>query len=410
MRSQAVAARAGHGPPRHAEASDATRICVVVVISNLEYGGAQRQVVDLANTVDPSRVELHICSLSSYVPLGVRLRARDRRLHVIAKRSKYDLSVVFRLAALLRRLKADIVHGYLFDAEIAARLAGVLARTPLIVGSERNTDYRLKRVQLAAYRATRQSVHLVVANSRAGAEFNSRVLGHLPSLYRVVHNGVDTERFRPGDSRAIRRELGLREDEPTVGMFGSFKEQKNHPLLLAAAARVLREVPSARLLFVGDQLYGGVHGSDAYKERVMRLVDDLGIRPRCLFLGNREDVEGLYPACTVTVLPSLFEGTPNVALESMACGVPVIATDVSDNRSIVPDGRAGFIVPLGDAETLAARITLLLSDHELRRTMSANARNWAQQEFSTARLAQKTEAVYRTALAARRPAVRRAIS
>ena len=175
-------------------------------------------------------------------------------------------------------------------------------------------------------------------------------------------------------------------------------------LFFEAACRVRQRYPDTRFLLVGDQLYAGMHGSDAYKARVMQLVNQSGLRDRCVFLGNRTDVERLYPACTLTVLPSLFEGTPNVALESMACGVPVVATDVSDNSSVIPDGRVGFIVPLGDAAALADRIGLLLSDSERRQAMAANARAWAQEQFSTARLAQQTEAVYRNALETRRGA------
>ncbi len=384
-----------------APAGPGRSISVVLVISNLEYGGAQRQVVDLANSVDPASARVHICSLSPYVPLADRLVDAEHRLHVVAKRYKYDTTVPLRLAALLRRLRADVVHAYLFDAEIAARVAGLLARTPLVVGSERNTNYRLKRVQLAAYAATKRMVDLIVANSKAGAEFNSRVLGQPASMYRVIHNGVDTVRFKPAGAPAIRAELGLGAAEPVVGMFGSFKEQKNHPLFFEAASLVLRQVPHARFLLVGDQLYGGMHGSDAYKVRVMKLVDDLGLRDRCVFVGNRPDVERLYHACDVTVLPSLFEGTPNVALESMASGVPVIATDVADNAAIVPDGGPGYIVQLGDAAGLADRIVRLLTDAGLRDRMAAEAREWTVREFSTARLAQKTESVYRAALAAK---------
>lgn len=386
-----------------AAVSGLPRLRVVLVISNLEFGGAQRQVIDLANSVDPASMDIHVCSLSSYVPLADGLHDADRRLHIVEKRAKYDTTVPLRLAGLLRRVGADVVHAYLFDSEIAARVAGLLARTPLVVGSERNTDYRLKRVQLAAYRVTRRLVDLVVANSRAGAEFNRRVLGQPASIYRVIHNGVDTDRFQVADGAGIRHELGLAPGEPVVGMFGSFKEQKNHPLFFDAASRVARRFPNARFLLVGDQLYGGMHGSDAYHQRIMSLVDTLDIRERCLFIGNRNDVERLYPACDVTVLPSLFEGTPNVALESMACGVPVIATDVSDNAAIIPDGRAGYVVPLGDAATLASRIEKVLGDRDLRTSLSLAARAWVHDEFSTARLAEKTEAVYREGLAARRP-------
>jgi glycosyltransferase involved in cell wall biosynthesis len=102
----------------------------------------------------------------------------------------------------------------------------------------------------------------------------------------------------------------------------------------------------------------------------------------------------VYNACDVTVLTSSREGTPNVLLESMACGVPVVATDVADNAHLVPDGRVGFIVPLGDTAALADRVCRLLEDAPRRREMGEAARAWVQREFSSAALARKTEAVY----------------
>ncbi len=371
---------------------------IVLVIDNLEYGGAQRQVVELANHIDPSRFDVHICSLSEYVPLADRLVDRKRRLHIITKRGKYDVTIIPRLARLLHQLRADIVHGYLFAAEIAARLAGRLALTPLIFGSERNTDYRLKRRQLITYRLTRGCMDLIVANSNSGAQFDCRLFGYRPSQCRVIHNGVDTRQFHPHDEQALRRKLGIGDQEYAVGMFGSFKKQKNHPLLFRAARRLLQRLPQTRLLLVGAELYGGMYGSDDYKREMDRLVDELGIRSRCLFLGNRHDVDRLYCVCDLTVLPSLFEGTPNVALESMACGIPVIATEVSDNAQIIPDGRVGYVIPLGDEVALCDRICQLLENNEQRRQMGREARAWVESEFSMARLVDKTTRIYQDAL------------
>ena len=375
-----------------------SRMSVAMVISNLEYGGAQRQVVELANHLDRARFDVHVCSLSPYVPLAARLDTADRRLHVIRKLWKFDVSVVPRLAWWLSAVRADIVHGFLFDAEIATRLAGRLARRPVVIGSERNTDYTLKPRQLMAYGLTRKCIDLTIANSNAGAAFNSRTLEQDPSKYRVVHNGVDTDRFAVRDGSPVRRELGIGDDELVIGMFASFKHQKNHPLFFSAARHVLDRHPRVRLLLVGDMLYGGMHGSDQYQCDVDALVDELGLRERCVFAGNREDVEMLYSACDVTVLPSLFEGTPNVLLESMSSGVPVVATDVSDNAYIVPHGQVGYVVPLGDAMAMADRINVLLGDAALRRTMSQGARRWVEQEFSVAKLAEKMAVVYEAAV------------
>jgi glycosyltransferase involved in cell wall biosynthesis len=369
-------------------------ITVVIVISNLEFGGAQRQVVELANRIDSDKVTLHIVSLSSYVPLGSQLVPPDNNLHIIEKHNKYDLSVVPRLARLLRQLRADVVHGYLFDAEIAARLAGFLARTPSIGGCERNTNYELKKIQLLTYRATRSLVDFYVANSSAGARFNCDTLGHPEDIYYTVHNGVDTDRFCPRDNASVRNELGIDADTFVIGMFGSFKPQKNHSLLFAAYADLLNDIPNSKLLLVGDELAGGMHGSTEYRDQMTRLMTDLGLDDHCVLCGNRADVESLYPACDVTALPSLFEGTPNVALESMACAVPVIATDVSDNAYIIRDGETGYLVDTGDVDAFSNRLKRLAENHNLTLTLGAAGRQWMIDEFSTTRLAEKTVAVY----------------
>jgi len=156
----------------------------MLVVSNLEYGGAQRQVVELANHLDPAQFDVRICSLSSYVPLADDLRRRDQ-LHVITKQFKFDATVVPRLARLLRRSRTDVVQSYLFDADIAAFLAGRLAGCALVVGSERNANYVMKKRQVMLYRWTRPCVDMLIANSHAGAEFNQRVVGYPSGRYRV---------------------------------------------------------------------------------------------------------------------------------------------------------------------------------------------------------------------------------
>lgn len=367
---------------------------MVLVIDDLEYGGAQRQVVETANSLAPDVFDVHVCCLDDYVPLAATLRDGARRLHVVRKRSRTDVTVVFRLAKLLERLKADIVHSYLFSADIAARLAGRLARTAVVVGSERNTGYRIGARQRWAYRLTRRCVDVIIANSNAGAAYNSRLHGLALSRYRVVHNGVDTRRFVPRPSGRVRKALGLMPEEPVVGVFASFKRQKNHALFFGAFRRVVDRVPNAKALVVGDQLYGGTNGSSQYAREMRRLVDHLGIRGRCLFLGNRRDVAELYCACDITALPSLYEGTPNVLLESMACGVPVVATDVSDNSYVVSAGGGGHVVPLGDERAMADRICDLILDEASRREKGRLAREWVEKEFSLARLAEKSMQVY----------------
>ena len=125
---------------------------------------------------------------------------------------------------------------------------------------------------------------------------------------------------------------------------------------------VLESFPDARLLLVGDRLRSNIDGANEYHTVVRKLIAELGISEQCTFLGNRDDVELVYPACDITVLSSLREGLPNALLESMACGIPVVTTDVSDNSYVVREGETGFLVAVGDEAKMAHRIQLLLGN------------------------------------------------
>ena len=363
----------------------------LVVISNLSHGGAERQVVELANRINRDKVDLHLCSLSHHTPLKEHL-LHPEKLHVLEKKRKYDLALIVKLARFLRAGRFDAVHGFLFDAEIASRLAGVIARTPKIIGSERNSKNHFSRMKTAIYRYTAPCIDLCVANSNAGAEFSRKTFGIPENKYRVIRNGVDTHRFSPGESRLSRKELGIPADAKIIGMVASYKRQKNHALLLKAAAKLTGI--NFRLLIVGSAIREGSEPTVDYFNSVQALVDELGIRDKCVFLEARNDVEQVYRFCDITVLPSLFEGTPNVALESMACGVPVIATDVADNRLVIPDGKAGYIVPLDDPARLAEKIATVLADEALRSALAKTARQWAESEFSFERMAAEFARIY----------------
>ncbi len=374
--------------------SAVTNLRVMLVISNLEFGGAQRQVIELANELSRQNVDVFICSLSEYIPLAAHCELSAEKVVVLRKRTKYDSTVPIRLAKKLLALKIDVVHGYLFDAEIAVRIAGALARTPLVIGSERNSDYHIKRNQQIAYSLTKRFRHACVANSQRGAEFNAAALGYLPDHYDVVLNGVSTSRFRQMDRQECRKRIGVRGDTFLIGMFASFKPQKNHPMLLKALAKIGHATSNAHALLVGDMLFGAAQETDQYRQQILDMIRDLGLENATHISGNVDNVESYYAACDVTVLPSWFEGTPNVVLESMACGVPVIATDVSSNDQIIANGEDGYLIPLSDDREFVDRIVELHNDPEKRRNFGTAARKKIEEKFSTKVMADNMLSVY----------------
>lgn len=377
------------------------RVRVMLVVSSLEHAGAERQVVALANHLDRDLFEMHVCSLSEHVPLAVGL-GQHTTLHVVQKRSRFDTSVISRLAALLKRLRIDVVHTFLFDAEIAGRLAARLAHVKVCIGSERNTDYVRPRLHTLALRLTRSFCDGLVANSRSGKRFNIRTLGLPDSHIHVVYNGVDTNVFRPRTVDALRGELGIADGDRVVAMVAHFKRQKNHGMFFEVATRVLESEPNTWFLCVGEPLRDGLQGSNEYHQQMSQLVDSLGIRSRFKFLGTRSDVADIYNICDVVVLTSRREGTPNVLLEAMASGVPVVATDVADNAVHVPNGHTGYIVPLDDVEQMAEHLLCLLSDQDARNEMGHRAEAWVHQRYALGEMSGAMAAVYRHLLVRKR--------
>ncbi|MCP4322572.1 MAG: glycosyltransferase [Psychromonas sp.] len=371
------------------------KIKILIVISNMEFGGAQRQIVELVNNIDQTQFEVHVCSLSEYTPLAEQFNG-GIPLHIIHKKSKFDFSVVFKLTALIRKHHFDVIHSYLFDAEIAARLAGKLSYTGIkVIGSERNANYTLKPIQKKAYLLTKNLVSDIIANSQSGANYNAKQTLQPKHKYHVVYNGVDTNRFISRDKSTIRATLGIKADCKLIGMFASFKQQKNHPFLISALEELKKKGESFKLLLVGEMLHGGLHGSDDYTEKIKRQITDSSFSEDVIYLGNKDNIEEIYPACDFTVLPSLFEGTPNVVLESMSCKVPSIATNVSDNSKIIDHNKSGYIVEVGDIKALTDCIHNLLNDTELLKQFSTNARKTMLEKFSSAKLAENMCKIYK---------------
>lgn len=372
---------------------------VMLLVSSLEYGGAERQIVELYRAFDRTKIDPVVCSLSASIPLGQHLPEGGREVVIVEKRFKYDVTTVFRVARIVRARRIDLVHAFLFDAEMVARLGKCLGAVPTVVSSERNSDYHTGPLRTLCLRLTQRYFDMMIANSDAGKRFNVDRFRIDPGRVQVIRNGVDVQRFQRGDPRGFRRELRIPDTAPLVGMVASFKRQKRHADFFEAARLVLARCPDAWFVCVGEPLADNQQGAAGYHREMLHVADRLGLSTRLRFAGWRDDMPMVFSAFDVTVLTSSREGTPNVLLESMACEVPVVATAVGDNAAIVADGCTGFIVDLGDVAAMADRICRVIENPADRGAMGAAGREWVTKEFSTTVLAQRTELVYAQATA-----------
>jgi len=195
----------------------------------------------------------------------------------------------------------------------------------------------------------------------------------------TVYDGIDGDEFRPGGGPAVRAELGVAPDAPTVGIVGNLQEWKGQHLFVEAVARARREIPGLRALVVG-----GVHQQNGreFADRVQAIVAREGLEDCVIFTGARRDVPACMDAMDVVVHYSTRrEPFGRVLIEAMALGRPLVAPREGGPREIVVDGETGVLVPPRDAAALAATLVALLRDPARRAAMGAAARRRVEAVF-----------------------------
>ncbi|MDP3704015.1 MAG: glycosyltransferase, partial [Candidatus Omnitrophota bacterium] len=357
-----------------------TRICYI--IDNLGRGGAQRQLVELVQALPKETYQVHVVSLSArklaYAPT---LRDAGIRLIEIPQSGAWSWGTFFRLVATLRRLRPDVVHTWLFTADLYGRVCAWLAGVPVIISAIRNTDPDKPRHYVAVDRLLRRVTDAFTVNAeavKAVAVARERIE---PGKLHTIYNGVDVERFKPNG----KAEGGA----PLIGIIGRLAPQKDHETFLRAAALVARQAPGAQFLIVGD-------GPSWHA--LQELVRALGLEPNVHFLPSRTQITEVLAALDVIVVSSRYEGCCNVILEAMAMAKPIIATAVGGNPELIVPGATGWLVPPGDPPSLARAVGEALRQPQRAKLMGYWARKRAETHFSLPRMVEQTTALYRSLL------------
>jgi glycosyltransferase involved in cell wall biosynthesis len=381
---------------------------VLFIISELTLGGAQKQVIELARELVRRGHEAAIYTLNREVPRAKELEGSGVELVVDQKRWKVDPAVIARLRRYLRDWHPDIVHGFLFDGDIYARIAAFGTGIP-VLNSERSDNYELSRVQYLGHRLTRALADGLVANTHSGSAFAQKLYGFPPERCHVVWNGLRIEELeRQAASKAdYRREFFGPGPHKLACMVGAIKPAKDYHLAIDAAAHLVRADPDWRVLFVGDHLANatyraGVHSDTSeYKQSVMRHFAAQGIADKVKFAGVRTDAPAIVAQSDVFFMTSCREGFPDVVLEAMVLGVPVASTDYSDIRRILP--RPAQVVQTRRADDLAWAI---LDAYGERDAIAKEQKRWVRAHASIENATLELERVYQRYL--RTPALARA--
>jgi glycosyltransferase involved in cell wall biosynthesis len=367
------------------------------VITRLELGGAQRVALHTASNLDREVFEAGLAWGPGDV-LDDEARALDDveqfeisdLVRPVAPIK--DLRALASLRRTIRRFRPHVVHTHSSKAGVLGRLAARLERVPSVVHTVHGFGFTplqspvKQKVFFSAEKIAARWTDHFVAVSRVNRDRGVELGLWKPDQVSVIRAGVDLDRFRiPGDGRETRRQLGVPDGVSVVTQIGNFTPQKAPLDFIEAAARIVERFPEVCFVMVGD---GPLRGEAQTR------AAELGIADRVIFCGWWNDVPGLLAATSVSVLSSHHEGLPCSVVESLAAGVPVVATAVDGTPEVIRPGVNGELVAPGDPGGLAAAVLAILDDDERRRSMAAAAADGLD-DFGRDHMVRQLEELYR---------------
>ncbi len=371
--------------------SDDLRPLIVHVLYRLQVGGLENGVVNLVNQLPADRYRHAIVCLTESTEFRNRIQRDDVAVYEMHKNPGQDLGNWKRLYRLFRKIHPTVVHtrniGCL-EAQIPAWLAGV----PCRVHGEHGWDISDPNGNNRKYQWLRRLhsplIHRFIALSKELENYLVRRAHINANKVSRIYNGVDNRRFHPGESDALPQGFASSDSIVfgTVGRMHGVKDQVN---LCRAFVQLCQQqanlAPRLRLVMVGD---------GPLQQKCAQLLAEADLAGRAWLAGNQDKVANIMRAFDVFVLPSQAEGISNTILEAMACGLPVIATDVGGNGELVDVGHTGTLVPANDPQALAEAMAIYANDPQMRQQQGENGRGRINERFSMAQMLAAYGGVY----------------
>jgi glycosyltransferase involved in cell wall biosynthesis len=371
------------------------RIRVVEVLATGTNGGAQEHVYSLLTRLDRERYDASVVSLSP----GSAVRKLQRAgFDVLVIDDPDDAIAVGALAAYLVEVRADVIHNHMFRAEtVGTRAAMALAeighRRPYVVSTVHSSRIRSQDDREVLRDLTPHMDQLIAVSQMVERKLQAE--GRTTAPVTRIYNGVDLSRYEQQEACCtLPEEYGMEPGSQLVGVVARLEPEKGHPTLLEAWPRVLRRVPDAYLLIVGE---------GSRREGLEAQARELRVAHRVVFTGRRDDVPAVTAALDVAVLPSYREAQGLSILEAMALSRPVVASNVGGIPEMIEDGVTGLLVPPHDAEALAGAITRLLRDHPYADTLARAGHDLVHDRFCIELMVEAIQTIYDEGARATRP-------
>jgi glycosyltransferase involved in cell wall biosynthesis len=371
------------------------RIRVVELLATGTNGGAQEHLYSLVTRMDHTRHDVSIVSLSQ----GSAVRKLQRAgFPVLVIDDPDDAIAVGALAAYLADIRADVLHNHMFRAETVGTRAAIALgevghRRPFVVSTVHSSRVRSEEDRQLLRDLTPHMDQLIAVSKMIERKLVDE--GRTTAPVTLIYNGVDLSRYDDQEPCCtLPEEYGLEPGSQLVGVVARLEPEKGHPTLLEAWPLVLRRVPDAYLLIIGE---------GSRREALEAQARDLHIAHRVVFTGRRDDVPAVTAALDVAVLPSYREAQGLSILEAMALSRPVVASNVGGIPEMIEDGVTGLLVEPHDVAALAAAITRLLRDHPYADTLARAGHDLVHDRFCVELMVSAIQTIYDRGAAAVRP-------
>ena len=356
------------------------KIKIIHIITSLNIGGAEKLLLDLVRELDEDKFETKVVTS---VDAGVLVRdfgENEIEVKVFRKKSKLGLGVIWGIFRHLRKERPQIVHTHLFGGDTWGRIAAILARVPVIISTEHNTNIDegfLKRL-LKKFLSYFTDKIIAVSESVEKYSILRDKIGE--KKIKVIYNGINLEKFLQNKQK----EFG---NPPIIGVVGRLEEQKGHKYLIEAL-NLLKNVPWT-LWVVGD---------GSRKTGLERLVKDLNLRGRVIFLGNRDNIAEILGQIDIFCLPSLWEGLGLAVIEAAASARPIVASKVGGIPEIIEDNKTGLLVEPENVKSLVDGLEQILLGEKDALKMGHKAREAVKEKFGIKRMVREYEELYKELL------------
>lgn len=360
------------------------KIKVCHLVLSLDFGGMENGIINVANALVDSDIETHVLCIRQKGAMFGRLRKGVRVFSL-----DYGLGVSFsgikKVACYLRDEKINILYTHNSASLIWGGLASIFAPNALLVhgehGETEGGGWLTKFLVWKAVLVTSVSRGLVPKICKKYCLSNEKI--------RVLHNGVDTTKFKPGKTNTeLRKRFNIPEKNILFLVVGRLEKRKNLRLVVNATAK------AAQLSSVGKKISLLFAGEGEEKSSLYDLAVKQNILDQIVFLGFRDDIPEVLKEVDVIMLPSFGEGMPNVLLEGASSGLPVIASDVSGNNEVVVPGCTGYLLPADDIGKWTDVMLRLATDKVHRKNLGDNAREMVLEKFSFNDMASKYKQLY----------------